>query len=130
MALIRVIFAQARQRHQARPSFQARMLEDSAQGAQPACADRTPTLWRLKESSQILREVFRDVLAAVKVCSSVDVCLLSLQQAVVEHKERLLPARVRRHMSQICACGILTRQLSNPGATESDWHKLAMEIDA
>merc|ERR1719181_200897 len=60
-AMTRLIFAEARKRHQARTTFQTRLKEQGEKSG--------PTLWKLKQCKQILHEALHDVLAAVKVCS-------------------------------------------------------------
>merc|ERR1711972_111103 len=60
--VLRTILADARNRHQRRPSFHDRMAE------RKSSKDEGPTLWQLNESSEIFKEVLNDIHGAVKVC--------------------------------------------------------------
>jgi len=125
VALIRMIFTEARKRHQKRPTFQKRWAEQESEKAEGSSGE--PTLWKLRQSTQILQEVLLDVLGAVKVCSAVD-------SFITEHNERKqrrekVQARWRRHSGQLSAIGILSRQLSNARVAESTWCKLSASME-
>jgi len=129
VGLMRMIFAVARRRHQKRATFQERLAESEELPKREK--SQAPTLWKLRQASQILREAFRDILAAVKVCSVVETRLQTVQKAVVERNEALahnamVRAKMRRHLLQLSVFGIWTKQLSNAKTAESEWHKLAL----
>jgi len=117
VALNRLIFAEARKRHQQRCTFKQRASEQNAREGE------APTLWRLNQSATILREVFQDILAAVKSCSAVDFGLKALRKSVVDHEA--LRARVRmsakRQLTRLSALRNLRQALADHRATESNW---------
>lgn len=125
VALIRMIFTEARKRHQARPSFQKRLAEQEDEEAQGG--DGQPTLWKLRQSPQILREVLLDVLGAVKSCTAVDFLFTHHNDCALRRQE--VHARWRRHSFQLAAIGILNKQLSNARVTESEWCKLSASVE-
>jgi hypothetical protein len=124
-----MIFTEARKRHHERPTFQKRLAEQETEKAERSGGE--PTLWRLRQSSQILREVLLDVLGAVKACSAVDSFITELNEHKVAAAQRRgkAQARWRRHGGQLSAIGILSRQLSNARVAESAWCKLNSSME-
>jgi hypothetical protein len=120
VALNRLIFAEARRRHQQRCTYKQRASEQNAREG------GAPTLWRLSQSATILREVLQDVLAAVKSCSAADFGLKALRKSAIEHEA--LRARVRmsakRQLTRLSAVAKLRQALADTRAAESDWQEL------
>jgi len=85
VALLRMVFAEAKSRHCQRLSFQNRVAEQKGKDIQGK-GTQQPSLWRLGQASGVLREAMQDVLAAVKVCSAVSTSLQLLQKSVEDRK--------------------------------------------
>mmetsp|Transcript_28692 Transcript_28692/g.52255 ORF Transcript_28692/g.52255 Transcript_28692/m.52255 type:complete len:289 (+) Transcript_28692:83-949(+) len=74
VALIRIIYAEARRKHQMRDSYQKREQMRVMEVNKPRTDDNAgvapkPTLWQLLQCRDILKEAMEDVCEATKVCS-------------------------------------------------------------
>jgi len=115
---MRMIFAEARRRHQERQSFQRRLAQQEMEEA------GEPTLWRLCQSKAILREAIHDIAASVKACSA-------MQKGAQEHPERTAPPAtnwMKPCLPKLHALRILSRRLSDARNAESEWGQLASTI--
>jgi hypothetical protein len=120
-ALTRMIFAEARKRHQGRATFQKRLEEKHVEGE--------PTLWRFSQCRQILREALNDVLAAVKVCSAAERFQGGIAGSEEETSHCMLREKIHLHMPQLSAISFLNRRLSDTRAAESEWCKLTCDAE-
>lgn len=124
-AWTRMIFAEARKRHQERPSFQKRMTHQSDDGDKSK-----PVLFKLLQARKIIREAVSDVVAAVKACSNAKSGLEFMQLAVRDRQQRAAKARsnMQRHLSRLYAVGAFTSSLADNRLAEAEWRRIRAEI--
>merc|ERR1711976_988979 len=83
-----------------------------------------PTLWKLSQAGAILREAIRDVVGAVKKCSTAATSTRMLQKMADEHRELAGP-EMRWEKLTLAA---MRKQLHDAKAAESEWHCLASTL--
>jgi hypothetical protein len=134
VALNRMIFAMARKRYQNRPTFKQRLVEQQEQG------DGPPTLWRLSQSPQILKEALQDIAFSVKVCrlaygGAQQVADMAVEKAEAEALDRrhrqlgqLAVGKVRKTVNRLSALKALNDCLHDARAAETEWGELMAAI--
>jgi hypothetical protein len=70
-------------------------MESEANQMLPGGAEK-PSLWRLQQSSRILKEVLHDVLHAVKVCSKSQAFLSAMRDQAKEHKDQIAKTQLAK----------------------------------
>lgn len=89
VALIRMVYSEARRRHQDRPSFQRRRAELDMQNNDLALPfKKEPTIWRLHQLRDILFETVQDVVLAVKSCRGASAFLHKVHEQSMNHKQQ------------------------------------------
>lgn len=112
-----------------RPAFQERMDARSDQTTQSLRRQPTaPTLWKLSQAGAILQEAIRDVVGAVKVCSTAAGSARLLQKMADENREHAEPQTETEMRWQTLVHAAMQKQVHDTKIAESDWHCLASTL--
>jgi len=129
VALLRLIYHEARKRHQQRESYQARVqLYPETYNCNSQDASKLPeaSIWQLMQCQVLFREVLQDVHQATKICTTADgsvKLLSSLSKASAEKRSRLRDIR-RRTWIKLSAVGAMTSILDAQRCAQDNWEKL------
>lgn len=126
VALLRLIYHEARKRHQQRDSYKARMQLFPETYKSKDSKLPEASIWQLMQCPSVLREALQDIRHATKLCATADgsVRLLSVLSKASAEKRSWLRDLRRRTWVKLTAVAAMTSMLEAQRSAEVEWTSL------